>query len=206
MLKLFITRHGETIWNTQKRMQGHKDSELTEKGRQQAAKLAKALENVEFETVYSSSSGRTMQTSQIIAGKRNIPVIPMDSLREINLGEWEGRTTSDVEREYPIESRNFWEFPHLYEPVGGESFSDAADRIEKTLGLLAERHSEGNVLVVTHAVSLKLITLIVEHKEMKDLWNGAYVHPTSLSIIEYGNDGWKAVKWGDTSHYDIKLE
>ncbi len=206
MLRLYITRHGETIWNTLKRMQGQKNSELTLKGIQQAAQLAKALETVEFEAVYSSSSGRTMQTAQIIAGKRNIPVIPMDSLREINLGKWEGMIASDVEREYPVEYRSFWELPHLYEPVGGETFSDVADRIEKTLALLVERHCDGNVLVVTHAVSLKIITLIVEKKELKDLWNGAYMHPTNLSMLEYENDGWKVVKWGDISHYDIKLD
>ncbi len=206
MLRLYITRHGETIWNTQKRMQGHKDSELTDKGRRQAAQLAKALETVELEVVYSSSSGRTMQTSRIIAGNRDIPVIPMDSLKELNLGKWEGMIASDVEREYPVQYRNFWEFPHLYETVGGETLTDAMDRIKKTLEYITERHRDGNVLIVTHAVTLKLITLIAEQKEMKDLWKGAYVHPTSLSIIEYENVGWKAVKWGDISHYDIELD
>ncbi|NLK88494.1 MAG: histidine phosphatase family protein [Clostridiaceae bacterium] len=206
MLKLYITRHGETIWNTLKRMQGHKDSELTQKGRQQAAQLAKALESVEFEALYSSSSGRTMQTAQIITGKRNVPIIPMDSLKEINLGKWEGMVFSDVERKYPVEYRNFWEFPHLYEPVGGENLSEIKGRLEETLRLITQRHDQGNVLIVTHAVSLKFIMLIVEQKELKDLWNGAFIHPTSLSMIEYENDGWKVVKWGDISHYDIKLD
>lgn len=206
MLRLYITRHGETIWNTQKRMQGHKDSELTEKGRQQAAQLAKALEKVELEAVYSSSSGRAIQTSQIIIGHRNIPLVPMDSLREINLGKWEGMVFADAEREYPVQFRNFWEFPHLYEPVGGEDFSDVAKRLDSTLRYLAERHDGDSVMVVTHAVALKLIMMMVEQKELKDLWNGAFMHPTSLNIIEYGKGGWKAVKWGDTSHYDFMLE
>ena len=205
-MRLYITRHGETIWNTQKRMQGHKDSELTEKGRQQAAQLGKSLETVGFEAVYSSSSGRTIQTSQLITGIRNIPVIPMDSLREINLGKWEGMSVTDAERDYPEEYRNFWEFPHLYEPIGGERFSDVTDRLDSALRYIAERHDNGNVMIVTHAVSLKLITLMVEQKELKYLWSGAYMHPTSLSIIEYGNDGWTAVKWGDTSHYDLAVE
>jgi probable phosphoglycerate mutase len=187
-------------------MQGHKDSELTQKGRQQAAQLAKALESVEFEALYSSSSGRTMQTAQIITGKRNVPIIPMDSLKEINLGKWEGMVFSDVERKYPVEYRNFWEFPHLYEPVGGENLSEIKGRLEETLRLITQRHDQGNVLIVTHAVSLKFIMLIVEQKELKDLWNGAFIHPTSLSMIEYENDGWKVVKWGDISHYDIKLD
>ncbi len=206
MVRLYITRHGETIWNTQKRMQGHKDSELTEKGKWQAAQLAKALEDVELDAVYSSSSGRTLQTSKIIVGQRNIPVIPMDSLREINLGKWEGMIFSDAEKEYPSEFKNFWEFPHLYRPIEGEEFPDVADRLERTIRLIAQQHGGKNVMVVTHAVSLKLVTMIVEKKELKDLWSGAFMHPASLSIIECGPDGWRAVKWGDTSHYSDKKE
>ena len=202
MTRLYITRHVETIWYTQKRMQGRKDSPLTEKGKQQAVLLSKALADVELEAIYSSSSGRTMQTARIIAGSRNIPIIPLDSLREINLGEWEGMNTAEAEKQYPEQYRNFWKFPHLYEPVGGESFGDLISRIGETLELLANRHNGKSIMVVTHAVILKTIALIVEKKELKDLWSGAFMYPTSLSIIERGGDGWKAVKWGDISHYE----
>ncbi len=204
MVRLYITRHGETLWNTQKRMQGHKDSDLTEKGKRQAALLSKTLEDIELEAVYSSSSGRTLQTSRIIAENRNIPIIPMDSLKEINLGNWEGMVFSEAEKEYPREFKNFWEYPHLYKPVGGEEFTDVINRIKCTLELLASRHDGKSIMVVTHAVSLKVILMIVENKELKDLWSGAFMHPTSLSVVEYdqGSAGWKAVKWGDISHYE----
>lgn len=200
--RLYITRHGETLWNTQRRMQGHKDSELTEKGRKQAEQLAKAMAEVELEAVYSSSSGRTMQTALIIAGKRSIPIIPMDSLREINLGEWEGHVFTEVEEKYPEEHRNFWKFPHLYVPVGGEKFSEVIRRMEDTLQTLIKRHDGKNILIVTHAVSLKAIMMIVENKELKDLWSGDFIQPASLNIVEYDNGKWTAIKWGDISHYE----
>ncbi len=206
MVRLYITRHGETLWNTQKKMQGHKNSELTDKGKQQAAQLGKALENVELEAVYSSSSGRTIQTSQIFVGQRSIPIIPMDTLMEMSLGKWEGMIFSDVEREYPVEFKNFWEFPHLYKPDGGENFTDVIARLGNVLKLLAERYDGKNVMVVTHAIALKLIMMIVEHKELKELWSGAFIHPTSLSIIEGSSNSWKAVKWGDVSHYDSIID
>ncbi|NMA34114.1 MAG: histidine phosphatase family protein [Clostridiaceae bacterium] len=202
MVRLYITRHGETVWNVQRRMQGQKNSELTDRGRQQAALLSKTLEDVEFETAYSSSSERALQTARIIVGNRNIPIVPLDSLREINFGEWEGRNAGDVEKEYPEQYRNFWEYPLLYEPVGGESFDDIINRFRAALELLADRHDKGNILVVTHAVALKTIALIVEKKELKDFWSGTFIHPASLSIIEHDGTGWKAVKWGDISHYE----
>jgi broad specificity phosphatase PhoE len=56
MTRLYITRHGETLWNTEKRMQGHNDSELTETGRNQACLISKALVDIEFDAIYSSSN------------------------------------------------------------------------------------------------------------------------------------------------------
>ena len=202
MTRLYITRHGETLWNTQKRMQGHLDSELTDTGKKQAKQLSKALEEVELDAVYSSSSGRTMQTARIIAGNRNIPVIPMDSLREMGLGEWEGQVFTEVQKNYPEQYKNFWEAPHLYIPAGGEEFTDIRNRIGDTLQSVISRHEGGNIMLVTHAISLKTIMMIVENRELKDLWGGGFVHPTSLSVIEYDYNRWKVIKWGDISHYE----
>jgi probable phosphoglycerate mutase len=182
-------------------MQGHKDSPLTEKGIRQAQLLADALVNVELEAIYSSSSGRTVQTARILSEARDIPVIPMDELREINLGEWEGHVFSEVEKSFPVEYKNFWEFPHLYTPVGGETFSQLRQRVGGALQAIVRRHEGKNVLVVTHAVALKMIMMLVENKELKELWSGAFIHPASLSLAEYGEGAWTAVQWGDTAHY-----
>jgi broad specificity phosphatase PhoE len=203
MTRLYIIRHGETIWNTQKRMQGHLDSELTDTGKRQAQLLSRALEDIEFEAVYSSSSGRTLQTAQILVGKRSLPIIPMDSLREIDLGKWEGQIFTEVEKNYPEQFKNFWELPHLYIPAGGEEFSDIIKRAGDTLQALISRHDGKNIMLVTHTVTLKAIRMIVENKELKDLWSGAYIQPTSLSVAEYDNGQWNAIKWGDISHYGL---
>ena len=74
MLTLYLTRHGETEWNVQKRMQGWQDSPLTEKGRRDAVLLGKRLESVEFAAIYTSTSGRTVETAELIRGERFIDV------------------------------------------------------------------------------------------------------------------------------------
>lgn len=201
MLRLYITRHGETIWNIQKRMQGHRDSPLSELGIRQAEWLAEALTDVEFEAAYSSSSRRALQTARIITGSRDIPVVPMDGLMEINLGEWEGLSVSEAERLYPEQYKNFWNFPHRYIPVGGETIEALIERAGRTLETLAMRHKEGNLLVVTHAVTLKAIIAYVERKEIKDLWSGEYMKQACLNVLEYDDGKWNPVVWGDVSHY-----
>lgn len=201
MLRLYITRHGETIWNIQKRMQGHRDSPLSELGIRQAEWLAEALTDVEFEAAYSSSSRRALQTARIITGSRDIPVVPMDGLMEINLGEWEGLSVSEAERLYPEQYKNFWNFPHRYIPVGGEPIEALIERAGRTLETLAMRHKEGNLLAVTHAVTLKAIIAYVERREIKDLWSGAYMKQACLNVLEYDDGKWNPVVWGDVSHY-----
>ena len=206
MLRFYVARHGETIWNTQKRMQGHKDSPLSELGVRQAEWLAEGLCEVEFEAAYSSSSRRALQTARIIIGSRDVPVVPMDGLMEINLGEWEGLVFSEAERLYPDEYKNFRDYPHRYKPIGGETVEALIDRVGRTFETLAIRHREGNILVVTHAVTLKAIAAHVEKKEIKDLWSGAYMKHACLSVLEYDNGSWNPIKWGDVSHYGEAAE
>ncbi|HEX2946663.1 MAG TPA: histidine phosphatase family protein [Clostridia bacterium] len=201
MLRFYITRHGETTWNIQKRTQGHKDSPLSELGVRQAEWLAEALVGVEFESVYSSSSRRALQTARIIAGSRDIPVVPMDGLMEINLGEWEGMFLSEIEGRYPEEYSNFQNSPHRYKPVGGETIEALIDRAGRTMETIARRHNDGNVLVVTHAVTLKAIAAFIENKAVKDLWTGAYMKQACLNIVDYNDGIWSPVIWGDVSHY-----
>ena len=141
MVRLYITRHGETVWNVQRRMQGQKNSELTDRGRQQAALLSKTLEDVEFETAYSSSSERALQTSRIIVGEQKHSD-NTGQFEKINFGKWEGMNACDVEKGYP-EQYKLLGVPHLYEPVGGESFDDIINRLGEVLEMLTNRHKKG---------------------------------------------------------------
>ncbi len=89
MLTLYITRHGETKWNTEKRMQGWSDSSLTENGVKNAILLGNRLKDIEFDAIHTSPSQRTIITANLIKGDRKIPLIPDDQLKEINMGIWE---------------------------------------------------------------------------------------------------------------------
>lgn len=87
MLTLYITRHGQTEWNIQSRMQGWADSQLTATGVKAATQLGNRLQDVPLDAVYSSTSGRTIHTAQLILGNRTTPLIQKEDLREINVGE-----------------------------------------------------------------------------------------------------------------------
>lgn len=96
MKKLYLLRHGQTQFNAEKRLQGHCNSALTEKGKQQATavgcSLAKEIEDTSGWVIYSSPLGRTMETATIVA--KQLGMDPNDihqdaRLMEYNLGDWE---------------------------------------------------------------------------------------------------------------------
>lgn len=200
MLKLYITRHGETEWNTQGRMQGWKNSDLTEKGKSNAIALGKSLRDVEFKRVYCSPLDRTRKTAELILGGKDVEIIYVDDLREIHLGEFEGKTQAEIKEIYPEFQSHFWENPHEYKARSGEDFYQVRERVVKALEKIISENSEGNVLIVTHGVVLKTIHSYFKNLSMERLWDPPFIYDTSLTIVEVEDGVSRIVVEGDISH------
>lgn len=200
MLTLYITRHGETVWNTEKRMQGWQDSELTARGTENAVCLGESLKEISIDAVYSSPSNRTQKTSKLICGDRNIPIIMDRNLKEINMGEWEGKTQSYIKENYPVEFHSFWNAPQNYIPVGGETFFEMQERVWRVLDRIKSEHNSGNILIVTHSVVIKCLTSIFKNLSIDELWDPPYIHDTSLTVVEVHEREYRIILEGDISH------
>lgn len=202
MTRLYMTRHGETQWNIERRMQGRKDSPLTSLGISQAERLGERLKDTALDLIITSSSGRAVRTAELIRGDRPIEIVPDDLLREIDLGEWEGRLDSEIKESDPEQHRNFWQFPHLYKPSGdGETFAEVRERVSREVERIADRYQGQEILIVTHAVVLKSLIAYFDRIDPKDLWSGSFMKATSLSIVEFDGEARHLVLRGDTSHY-----
>ncbi|MGE8203011.1 histidine phosphatase family protein [Heyndrickxia sp. NPDC080065] len=200
MLTLYITRHGETEWNIQNRMQGWGDSELTENGIGNAVSLGGRLKEVKFKAIYSSPSKRTRVTAELIRGIKNIPIVYDEKLKEINMGEWEGKTKSYIIDHYPNEYHLFWNAPHLYHSDNGENFIDLQIRVLKAIDTIKEQNTSGNILIVTHSVVIKMILALFKNTPLEKLWDPPFIHDTSLTVIEMSGNGNRIVLEGDISH------
>ncbi|MFZ5352580.1 MAG: histidine phosphatase family protein [Bacillota bacterium] len=205
-MRIYLTRHGQTVMNTQHIMQGWKDSPLTEKGIFNAKALARHLRNVKFHEVYSSTSGRALHTAELISGFDRGGIRAVDELKEIFLGEWEGRAWEEVEKEYPEEYRHFWKSPHLYKRNDAESFYDVQKRAIKLIKGLIRQNSctDNNLLLVSHTVTVKTIMAYFEEREFERLWEPPYIHDTSLSVIEIDSRGHEILLHGDISHLEAE--
>src|SRR6266700_1656919 len=201
---LYITRHGQTEWNVARIMQGHHDSPLTELGVSQAIWLSEALSHINFAAIYSSSTLRARRTAEIIRRQRSIEVVAHDHLREVYMGDWEGRKSSELEERYLDEFSAFWNTPHLFKSTsGGESYYDLQERVLPLLKEIIARHEGEEILIVTHAGTLKLMLGYFGERPLADLWKPPIIEPTGLCKVVIEDNIPTIELYGDISHYRL---
>lgn len=143
MMKLYVVRHGQTLFNVKGQIQGWCDSPLTALGIEQAKKAGKGLSNIDFVAGYSSTAERAKDTLDYLLGDRDVPRFHVKGLREIFVGDLEG----EEESAYAKAGLDYFDG---FTSVGGESFPEAVERFTSTLKEIAKKHPEGNVLIATH--------------------------------------------------------
>ena len=97
-LELYIVRHGETVWNKEKRLQGSTDIELGPEGIRLAKETGENLMDTHIDVIYSSALKRAHTTAELIRNDRDIPLITDDRIRELNFGISEGKRYEDLYR------------------------------------------------------------------------------------------------------------
>jgi phosphoserine phosphatase len=184
---LFFVRPGETKWNIEQRVQGRKDSSLTPVGIEQAKTLAQRLEHMHFHAIYSSESKRACDTAAFILENRKIKLKRTNDLLEMSLGEWEGRTFSDVQQNYAYEYHLFCSKPNEYEAKAnkGETFKDVQERVVPFVQITVEKHAGETVLLVTHPCVIKTLINFYSGGDLATLWESPNYDSTSSFILEF---------------------
>ncbi len=150
-IKLFLIRHGQTIWNVEGRYQGSKDTELTSAGIRQAKLAAKYLSKVNFSKIYSSPLKRALATANIISKKIGPGVIIRDDLAEVDFGKWEGLKFYQISKKYHDDYFNWLDDPYTNSPTDGESFARLTKRVTSEIEKIINENKDGtNIAVISH--------------------------------------------------------
>lgn len=158
MTTVYITRHGQTIWNIDYRLQGQKNSDLTEKGINQAKLLNKRMKDIHIDRIYSSPLKRTMETANIIRGDRDIEIIKEEGLKELSFGDYEGRTREELKSEGKgKEIDGIFNYEEDAKAPNGESLKDLYKRTSMALDKILEKEKGKTILIVTHGAALLAI-------------------------------------------------
>lgn len=154
--RLVLWRHGRTAWNLERRAQGQTDIDLDEVGSAQARDAALRLASLRPSLIWSSDLVRARRTAQELAGLTGVAVREDARLREIHLGEREGRTLDEVARLWPEVWKAWLNGRSGPAPAGGETEEEVAERAAAALHDAGELLAPGETgVVVGHGVSLR---------------------------------------------------
>ena len=95
-MKLYMLRHGRTLWNEAGKLQGRTDIALSEEGRRSALETGEELADVSFSAAFSSPLARARETAELILRGRDVPVQTDERLVELSFGSAEGMYLSDL--------------------------------------------------------------------------------------------------------------
>jgi broad specificity phosphatase PhoE len=155
---ILLARHGETDWNRDGRWQGHSNTSLNRRGKEQARKLAEELSE-EIDVVYSSDLARARETAEIVAGRLGLDVSVDERLRERGFGSWEGLTRPEIE-ERDAEALARWRAGNGHGAHDAEPYDVFAERMRDFLDDVIQRHPGERVLVIAHGGSIRVIHAI----------------------------------------------
>ena len=207
-MEIYFVRHGQTIWNVEKRFQGLSDSPLTELGITQAKLLGEKLKDIKFDKFYSTSLKRAYDTANYIKGNREQEVEIFDDFVEISMGDMEGIKQEDFKKLYPEQVKNFFFNQLEYDPssFGGESFLEVRERVIRGLNKFIELNKNyERVLVVSHGATLKTLLHYISGKDISTLSDEAIPKNTSYTIVKYENGKFEIIDFSNTSHLEGKL-
>lgn len=226
---LYVVRHGKTMLNEAGRVQGWADAVLTPEGEEVVGYVGKGLASIEFMAAYSSDSGRSIQTANIILEANNLSKgisLATDSrLREFNFGSYEGdlnetmwtdiaesqgKTLEELHREGLL-PRDFANSVAKLDQarVGAntnnwlaENYDTVAKRLKESIDEIAEAASQnggGNIMLISHGLS---ISAIVDLLSEHNTMPAEGLLNASVTKINYKAGNYTVITVGDMSYVE----
>ncbi len=203
MTTIYLIRHGQSMYNIQKIVQGstdHEENTLSPVGVQQAQKLAKHLEDIQVQAIYSSPYRRAVHTATLLIGTRPLKVQVLPGLVEKGVGILEGHSTQEYHDSYikwdAFSEQDRWTKQFVTDE---ETYEAASTRMLQAMTTISKAHPHDIVFAVSHANAIKAFYYKVADLNLNDpfeLENCGYL------IINVRDTIYNVRKMVNTSEYD----
>jgi probable phosphoglycerate mutase len=192
-MEIYIVRHGETLWNKDKRLQGSVDIELSDYGRQLAKETGYALTGTTINLIYSSPLKRAYETATLIRGDRKIDIITDERLKELSFGCFEGQNFSELIKDEALTFKYFFKKPHLYVPADDAETLEhlierAGDFMKTVIEPLAKEKNPERVMIVAHGALNKAIMSYIKKHSTEYFWSGGLQKNCNVIIVDYSSE------------------
>ena len=190
--RLFLVRHGEVVRQGQGKFLGFTDLGLSHRGKEQIQALAEYLKGVSLDQAFASDLIRAKDSAGIICQDRRIKPVARPAFREMNMGDWDGKSWKEIKKNNPeVNPRFFYNLKKFYFP-GGENWSQFRIRVLKGMEVLLKEGQGKNNLLAAHAGVNRIIlaqALGLRYRNMFRMDQGY----ACLNIIEYYEKGSKVI-------------
>lgn len=199
MTKIYLVRHGQTKWNKDLIFRGRKDIPLNETGNREAEAIAHTLKNKNIDAIYTSPLKRSVQTGEPTEKIFGIKSIPIQEFIDINYGEWEGLTFSEVQNKYR-EQYALWENkPEKVRFPGGETLEETRERSFKGFKNIIKNNPDKSILIIPHRVINKILLCGILGIDNSYFWR-IQQDTGCINVIEYTHEMFILAKMNDTCH------
>ncbi|NLG53734.1 MAG: GNAT family N-acetyltransferase [Clostridiales bacterium] len=202
MTNVYLIRHAEAEGNLFRRVHGHYNSGITENGYRQIERLRDRFSSIDIDAVYSSDLARTKATARAVSEPKNLEIIAIPELREINLGKWEDLTWGELLVSYPAEYDLWSKQPDKFNISGGETHFDVYRRMKNALDTVVKKHSGKNIALVSHGAAIRALICGIMHNESLSCLNEiGWCDNTAVSLISADDSlNYKIEYINDNSH------
>ena len=201
---ILLARHGETADNARLVFQGQTGKGLNARGRAQAQRLAErmATDAKLAHTLYASDLERAVETATIVSRLSSREVSLDPDLREVDVGLWSQKSHEEIERLYPDEW-DAWSAGLDIRRGGGETYTELADRVDRAIRRIVEKHAGGRILLVSHGGAIKSWIAKILGVSAEGLAALAGVGNTSLTEVEIlASSKIRLHGWNDRAHLE----
>lgn len=187
MQHIYIVRHGQDTDNAAFILNGHRDTNLTDLGRQQAKEVASKLLDKQIDVIYSSPLKRAYETALIIAEQIKVPVTTDQRLIERSFGILTGRPVSEIPF-FATKTLQGDKVLYFTEADGSEDFPSTLHRAKEVLSDITSQHPDKNILIVTHGDIGKMIRAAYHNWYWESALMTPYFANTEILELKSEND------------------
>ncbi len=202
MPRFILIRHGESVWNAERRIQGSQDVALSPRGRRQTDLLVQRLQahvTRPVGAICTSPLQRAAETADRIASVLHVPVILEPDLREMSLGAWEGMTVAQIQATLPGSYERWLADPVAFAPPGGEALPVFGRRVERALERMRQAHSGADLVIVSHGGVIKALLCLASGLDIRYLFRLKQDN-TAVSQVELDGQVGRVLLMNDTCH------
>jgi broad specificity phosphatase PhoE len=182
--RLYLARHGEVVAQGQKTFLGFTDLGLSPEGERQIRALAKYLKGISLDRAYASNLIRAVASARSICRGRVIQPLTDPAFREMNMGDWDGKTWEEIKQKHPELSPYFFYNLKTFRFPGGETWGQFRTRVLRGLRDVLKKDQGKNILLAAHAGVNRIILAQALGLRFRNMFclDQAYA---CLNIIEY---------------------